>query len=105
MPPSTANPVLDQHSVSRRFWRALALMPSLVAGPTSRNDIADPVFATILARHQMLGGALKLTGLARGDAVKVGKRFERAAPHRIVAIKAAPILAFKGRGSGFDEGS
>jgi hypothetical protein len=67
-------------------------MPSLIAGPTSRNNIADPVLATILARHQMHGGALKLAGLARGDAVKAGKRFESAAPHRIVAIKAAAHL-------------
>ncbi|MFZ3184309.1 MAG: hypothetical protein WA173_09205 [Pseudomonas sp.] len=52
----------------------------------------------------MLGSALKLSGLAGGDAVVMGKWFESAAPHRIAAIKAAPTLAVKGSGSGFDQG-
>jgi hypothetical protein len=52
----------------------------------------------------MLRCTSKLAGLFDGDFVYKGKTLNSIAPHWIVAITAAPFLAFEGYRSRFDEG-
>ena len=79
-------------------------MTPLVANNTSCNDVVPPIPSSILPSKQMFSSALKLPGLAKGDAIKASELLDGVTPHREVTVIAATTLAFKGCRAGFDEG-
>lgn len=104
VPPPLVQSLPNQRPVCLRPRDQLALVPSLIAHKTSRNNIAPPITSPILPSKQMLSSALKLPGLTKSDAVKASKVLDGASPHREVAVIAATTLAFEGCRAGFDEG-
>lgn len=62
----------------------LALVAPLITHPTSRKNIVLPI--PILSSKKHFSSALKLSGLAKCDAIQANKLLDGASPHRKVTV-------------------
>lgn len=79
-------------------------MARLIAKEAGRSNVAFFVLAPVLPGNQVLGSALKPSGLAGGYSVLRGKCQGIRRPHREVAVIAKAILAAKGRETELGQG-
>ncbi len=96
-------PLSPAHSVlplaSELLWirRHRAPMPSLVALLAGRRDVCCIIAATVALRHEVLGGALQLSGYATRDPMARCIGFDVFPHHQDAAINAPPLLTRKRR--------
>lgn len=97
MPATRHNSFRYQGTVAIRVGRVFLLMARLIAKEAGRSNVAFFVLAPVLPGNQVLGSALKPSGLAGGYPVFRGKCPRIGRPHGVVAVVAKAILAAKGR--------
>jgi hypothetical protein len=87
------------HMNGKRLGRANCLgpVPSFVAEPARRNDIARRGGPALRERRQVLGGTLKASGSCQRKAGLSSKLRGVKEPHREVAVEAAAGLGVVGR--------
>jgi hypothetical protein len=69
-----------------------SFVSSLIAGPTSCDDVLCRIEATVLPCFKVLCGALKRKSLRWLEAVGLAERFEIVVPHRQTTVVAAAQL-------------
>lgn len=95
MPATRRDSFRYQGTVAIRIGRVFPLMPRLITKETGRSDVAFLVLAPVLPGDQVLGGALKPSGLGGRQSVLRGKCQRIRRPHGEVAVEAKAILATK----------
>jgi hypothetical protein len=77
-------------------------MTALIAQQTCGSNVGLGISPPILLGDQMLGCALEVPSISKGEAIKSGKGLRSIAPHLEAAVIAAATLAIEGSGAMFD---